>query len=164
VLARLPARYACRHLVRATSSRSRIPHRARDASCRAHTGNVIVTGDCPSCGHEWDGHPVAVLSSSACVVCVYEEDHGVRTTICELVSPELADKRASAFLSASAIRKIWGVWQLHVVDASGKLQLFGPDHFGRPDSTRAQATTREATDALQRLTVPEFRDWLRRHG
>lgn len=88
----------------------------------------------------------------------------MRRTICELVPPELADKRASAFLSASAVRKMWGVWQLHVVDASGKLQLFGPDHLGRPNSTKAQTTTMEASDALRRLTVPEFRDWLHQHG
>lgn len=141
-----------------------ILHRAWETSCHAHTGNVTLTGDCPICGHEWNGHPVAVLSSSACVVCIYEEDHGMRTTICEVVPPELADKRASAFLSASCVRKMWGVWQLRVVDASGKLQLFGPEHFGRPDSTRAQTTTKEASDALRRLTVPDFRDWLRRHG
>ena len=88
---------------RSADARARRHERARrlDHDDVHQTAVMIeIAGECSSCQHPWNLHPVAARIVRYCAECIYEEDVDARTSddMCDRVPPAL-EVAASRYLS-----------------------------------------------------------------
>lgn len=137
----------------------RLPGTRRSGFAWARLAFPVVTGSmCPDCGHAWNVHPGALISVTACVECVLEEDHNARELgdMCSRVPPDLERRPVGdALVPCYKRRPLRGDRVLVEDYRGGQWALLRPPAPGRQQVERLIHQVRED---LASMPLTQFRE------